>query len=84
MAPWILPVASLIANKQQEREARAQMRQRIMQQYAQSMGAPSYEMDVANFNSEMKQRNGWGSLLPLISSILNDDDEDDEDSGGDS
>ena len=78
MAPWILPVASLIANKQQERDARQQMRQKIMQQYAQSMGAPSYEMDVANFNQDMKRRNGWPSLLPIISAILNDDKDDEE------
>jgi hypothetical protein len=67
MAPWIIPVASFLANRSQQSDQREQMRQQIMQQYASSLGAQPYEMQAANFNKQQRDANGG---MPNILSLI--------------
>lgn len=70
-----MPLASFLANSANrggggEEDERQSMRTRILQQYAGSLGAPSYEMEAAQFNKAQRdkasQEGGLQNLLPLV------------------
>lgn len=69
MAPWIIAAASLISNRQQQVAESNQLKQRIMEQYAQSLGAPMYGVEVERYKADQENRNRMGSLLPLIQAL---------------
>jgi hypothetical protein len=66
MAPWIAVLAQALADKQKEAQARTRKANQIQSQYAASQGAPTYGIEAASFERNMRDQGGGSGIVDSV------------------